>query len=87
MTIVEAIKSGRKFRRSGSGIWLSVKFETIELAMEDVAATDWEILPERRCVKFRNRNSNGIACSEDVSGDHRPVCFSEHCTIWERVNQ
>ena len=45
MNIIEAIKSGRKFKRSGCGFYLvtsSYRFST-----EDLLAEDWEIEEEK----------------------------------------
>ena len=59
MNIIDAIKSGKPFRRSGTAFWL-IKEDILNHSNEDVLADDWEI--EESIVTFtKTQFYNAIA--------------------------
>ena len=46
MTIQEAIRSGKKFRRRGMIVWVC-NFDVFQLRREDLLADDWEMEEEK----------------------------------------
>ncbi len=65
MTIQEAIKSGKLFRRKNTGEWFS-EFNWVLDTTEDVLATDWELKPEPLVIQ-------GEVFWKSESGYPRPV--------------
>ncbi len=65
MTIQEAIKSGKPFKRYNWDKWLTEinKDIIISLSREDLMATDWIIQSELfKIKKFKEKYPNGVLC-------------------------
>lgn len=69
MTIIEALKSGKKFKRTG---WLWVRPDKdifFEISREDILATDWEIQeePKKQWLAWASPNPHFRSAAGGIS--------------------
>ena len=52
MNIIEAVRTGRDFRRNGYSCWYNNIGEMPDLSNADITQNDWEIKPEKKKLKI-----------------------------------
>lgn len=74
MTLIEAVRSGKPFRRKcwSQGYHVLDIYKTIACSLEDILADDWEIQEEK--IEITERQLRRIY--QDVFGE-RPYSFDE----------
>lgn len=43
MTLIEALKTGKKIRKKSSGLYVNKDYPSVQFTIDDVLADDWEV--------------------------------------------
>lgn len=87
MTLIEAVKSGRKFKRPRDGDWLTVyghnESQRVSVYLEDVLAEDWEVEPEEKRLFSISQLNDLAICVSGINYGGPSAIEVEVLSVWK----
>lgn len=78
MTLIEAVKTGRKIRRKGHDAWLGVtQLSRVSLSPEEILADDWEVEPTSVTItreQFNKAWDKALTSADSNIKRHEIIC-------------
>jgi hypothetical protein len=84
MTLVDAVRTGRRFKRPFHGVWTSFDGMSLMLSEADILATDWQVEEPTPRLRLYLSDTCDIAVFKNAPGDRwKPLSRAEFDALFE----